>query len=398
MPAPLALPAGIALQAAPSVGASLLGNPLVQGIGARLLAALGGKALGGIVGSPQDTAFQQQLNQIQALQPDYLNLLRQQAAGQPTAVTRAITEQVRQQGRGQQQALATSAGRLGQGGTAVARAQQARQLAAENQALTQLLGQAQQQAQQQIGALTGQATQQQALLAQQEAQDISELAGFITSGIFDQEIKDKLQMLVDAVQDLGVAENVAGEVVAQAPGISPVRPPLNIRDEVLPPAPPLGTVTGVERATVTPTTGGQLASPSVVPQVRTQAAVPTVPGTQPVPGLRNVPRPQAPVVQQQPTPRTATQSGNLPSNIGSVSPKVSREQVKPTTSLPPTAPADTSVQNQLLQNVRQVVLMFESGIIDEQDFNWRLFTALPDTMGVTREQVMSAFNMIRGQQ
>ena len=330
--APVVFPAGLAaMQAVPAVGSALLGNPIVQGIGARLLAALGGKVFGGLMGSPEDEAFKQQLAQLQQMQPDYLNLLRQQAAGQPTAVTRAITGQVEGISRGEQQALATLAGRLGQGGTAVARAQQARALAAKNQALTQLLGQAQMSAQQQIGALTGQATQFQGVLAQQESQDLQALTGFIAAGAFDQEIKDKLQMLVDAVGNIGAGEaaNVVGDI-AGAPGISPVQPQ----------SPPLGTaapslVTREQRPT------RQATIPQTqIPITEQQAFEPTVvqrrPGTQPVPGLQNVPRPQAPAVRQQPTPRTkAAQAtaikGVVVADTGGISPKVARKQVTPTT-------------------------------------------------------------------
>lgn len=175
-------------------------SPYLKDLAAKGLMYLGGKAIGGMLGSPENKRYQDQLTMVNRLQPNYMQLLQKQMQGQPTAATEAIRRQVRQEGRGAQQALATSASRMGQGGTEVARAQQARIAAAESQQLMQELGKAQQSAMQQVGALTEGARREQALLAQQEASDISELTRYLMMGLGDLETKKLMNEILRELQ------------------------------------------------------------------------------------------------------------------------------------------------------------------------------------------------------
>lgn len=104
-------------------------------------------------------------------------ILQAQALGQPTAATRAIQEQVRQQTAATQQAQAMSAGRANQYGTAVARGNQYRADLEQANALAMLLGQQQQQA---LSGLMGlPAVQTQQLLAQQDMLAKSNIGTYI---------------------------------------------------------------------------------------------------------------------------------------------------------------------------------------------------------------------------
>lgn len=174
--------------------------PYLKDLAARGLMYLGGRAIGGALGSPEQKRYQEQLAMVSRLQPDYLALLRKQMQGQPTAATEAIRRQVRQEGRAAQQALATSASRAGQGGAEVARAQQARLAAAETQQLMQELGRAQREAMAQVGQLTGAARREQALLAQQEASDISEIARFLMMGLGDAETRELMNEILREIR------------------------------------------------------------------------------------------------------------------------------------------------------------------------------------------------------
>lgn len=104
-------------------------------------------------------------------------ILQAMAQGRPTAGTRAIQEQIRQQIAASQQAQAMSAGRANQYGTAIARANQYRADLEGANALMMLLGQQQQQA---LSGLIGlPAVQMQQALAQQDMLTKSNIATYI---------------------------------------------------------------------------------------------------------------------------------------------------------------------------------------------------------------------------
>jgi len=105
--------------------------------------------------------------------------LQAQAAGRPSAASRAIQEQIRQQLDMSRQAAATSAGRAGQYGTAVARANQFRSQQALASATALQQGQLQQFSQQQIMGLP--AVQLQGGLAIYEQQQRATISTFIQS-------------------------------------------------------------------------------------------------------------------------------------------------------------------------------------------------------------------------
>ena len=116
---------------------------MIQSLGIRGATALIGQGVGKLIGSPEEARMKQSLEALSRLQPQYLQLLEKQMAGQPTAASEAIRGQVAQTSRAGQQSLATSARRQGQGGSEVARANQSRFLAAMAQMEGQQLGQAQ---------------------------------------------------------------------------------------------------------------------------------------------------------------------------------------------------------------------------------------------------------------
>ena len=182
--------------------------PYLKELAAGGLMYLGGRAVGGLLGSPEQQRYQQQLAMVNRLTPDYVSLLQRQMKGQPTVATEAIRRQVQQEGRGAQQALATSAARMGQGGTEVARAQQARLAAAETQQLMQELGRAQLEAMSQAGALTGGARREQALLAQQEASDIQEIARFMMMRLGDMETRQLMNDILRSMYRERIGANI----------------------------------------------------------------------------------------------------------------------------------------------------------------------------------------------
>lgn len=156
----------------PAVLAGLAQNPVwaqvIAQIGTRLL----GEAFGGGEGE-----YEQSLGQYAQAGQSVLPQLQAQARGQPTAATRAITQQVGQQGQRFAQSFAASQRRAGQlggtpGGTTPFRAQRERMQVGQQQALTQLLGQAQQSAQGQLLGLG------QTALGAQERLDFAEAEAF----------------------------------------------------------------------------------------------------------------------------------------------------------------------------------------------------------------------------
>lgn len=188
---------------------------ILKSLGVRGLSALAGYGFGKLVGSPEEEAMKQNLSMIGRLQPEYLNLLQKQMAGQPTAASAAIRGQVAQTSRAGQQSLAASSRRMGQGGTEVARANQARFLAAMAGEEQRQLGEMQLAAQQQVGALTGEARQVQSALAAQESQELQQLAGYIAQGVFDDEIRRYLQQIVDAYTKQGAATALSEPLLSE---------------------------------------------------------------------------------------------------------------------------------------------------------------------------------------
>lgn len=128
---------------APGAG-SVIANLLKHPLWGSLMGNIGSKLLRGILGPelPYGEYAQEQLSAISGILPE----LQAGAAGQPTAASRAIREQVKTEGQRMQQSYATGARRAGMvgglpGGTAPYRAQQGRAQAATQAAMTQRLGQ-----------------------------------------------------------------------------------------------------------------------------------------------------------------------------------------------------------------------------------------------------------------
>jgi len=197
------------IAAAPATGgASLLANPVVQ----QVLAMLGGQMIGSLFGGGQ-TPFEQSTAQGLAARTQLMGQLQAQAAGQPTAATRAQSRQLSAQINRLQQSYAASAQRGGTAGTTPARAQQGRLQAAKVEGLANIMGQSQINAQQQLGQLVGAAPQQQYLAEVQRRQARKEFLGGIgqiitearmqeSEGLMDAETKQAIQMLMDFVKSL----------------------------------------------------------------------------------------------------------------------------------------------------------------------------------------------------
>ncbi|MHA1949176.1 MAG: hypothetical protein ACW99G_01710 [Candidatus Thorarchaeota archaeon] len=132
--------ANTAVSSAPAILAGLMKHPLWGSI----IGSIGDKFLGNILGPelPYGQYAEEQLDAINSMLPD----LKTQAAGGETAATRAITEQVRQEGIRAGQSYAQGARRAGlvggqPGGTTPYRAQQGRVMAATQQGMIQARGQ-----------------------------------------------------------------------------------------------------------------------------------------------------------------------------------------------------------------------------------------------------------------
>jgi len=161
MPVPALAAAGSWLAQHPIVAQLLLdkGYDVYKGL-------MGGKA------SPYEQAATQQLGIGKSLIPQ----LQAAAQGMPTAATRNIQKQLRQQTTSAQQSYAAAATARGGGGTPVA-AQQARFRAAETQALGQQLGAAQQVAQTQLTGIYSGGMQAVGALEQRELQAKGQVLG-----------------------------------------------------------------------------------------------------------------------------------------------------------------------------------------------------------------------------
>lgn len=150
MPIPIAAPIAVAAPALPAAASALapgaggiIANLMKHPLWGSLMGNIGVGFLRRMVGSelPYGDFAQEQLEAISGMIPE----LQAGAAGQPTAASRAIREQVRTEGQRMQQSFATGARRAGTvgglpGGTAPFRAQQGRVHAATQAAMTQRLG------------------------------------------------------------------------------------------------------------------------------------------------------------------------------------------------------------------------------------------------------------------
>lgn len=197
--------AGVALAPATG-GASLLGSQLIQ----MLLGQFGGQMIGGLFGGGQ-TPFEQSAAQGLVARQGLISQLQQQAAGQPTAGTRAASRQLSQQVNRLQQSYAASASRQGIAGTTPGRAQQGRLQAAKIEGLGNIMGASQIAGRQQLGQLLGGAPQQQ-LIAETQRREarsgfLSGIGNVITEsrlqkqqGVLDSRLEQIIQALLDAIK------------------------------------------------------------------------------------------------------------------------------------------------------------------------------------------------------
>lgn len=142
----------------------LANNPLAAAVAGQLATSV----LGGLFGG--ESPFEQATGQFLQAGQDLIPQLQRQAAGLPTAATRAQMGQLQQQATRAGQSFAASAQRQGIGGgrTTPGRAQQGRVQAAQLQAQGNILGQAQLTAQQQLLGIGSQGLRAQAGIEQGE--------------------------------------------------------------------------------------------------------------------------------------------------------------------------------------------------------------------------------------
>lgn len=189
-------------------GASLLASPLMQ----LILGQFGGQLIGSLFGGDQ-TAFEQSAAQGLAARQGLIGQLQQQAAGMPTAATRAQSRQLSQQMNRLQQSYSASASRQGIAGTTPARAQQGRLQAAKLEGLGNIMGASHISAQQQLGQLVGGAPEQQYLAEAQRRQArkgfLSGISNVITKskmleeqGLLDDQTREVIQALLDAIKGM----------------------------------------------------------------------------------------------------------------------------------------------------------------------------------------------------
>jgi hypothetical protein len=204
----LALTAGSIAAAPATGGTSLLASPIIQTI----LGQVGGNLLSSLLGGGQ-TGFESATQQGLQARSQLIGNLQQQAAGQPTAATRATDVQIGQEINRLQQSFGASARRGGTAGTTVARAQQGRLQAAGLQAKTIARGQLQLGAQQQLAGLVSGAPEQQFVAEQQRRQSrknfLGGIAGIISEaraqeqeGLLDADTREAIQTLMDFVKGL----------------------------------------------------------------------------------------------------------------------------------------------------------------------------------------------------
>ena len=175
--------AGVAL--APATGGmSLLASPLMQVLMQQGGIQLAGGLLERLFGGGQ-TPFEQSAAQGLAARSGLIGQLQQQAAGMPTAATRAQSRQLSQEVNRLQQSYGASASRQGIAGTTPARAQQGRLQAAKVQGLGNIMGASQISAQQQLGQLVGGAPEQQLIAETRKRASKKAFLGYV-GGIFSE--------------------------------------------------------------------------------------------------------------------------------------------------------------------------------------------------------------------
>jgi hypothetical protein len=164
---------------APGLG-TVLGGMLKHPLWGAILGKMGSGIIGRFLGDelPYGQFAEEQLSAINQMLPE----LRTAAAGQPTAASRAITDQVQTAVNRSQQAFATGARRAGTvgglpGGTAPYRAQQGRVQVAGQQALRQELGANQRAAQQTLAGLAPTAFQHAGITQMSALQRSDDLMG-----------------------------------------------------------------------------------------------------------------------------------------------------------------------------------------------------------------------------
>lgn len=164
--------------------------------------------------SPYEQAVQQQVNVGNQLRPQ----LQAQAQGQPTAASRNLMQQVRQNTTAAQQSYAAGATARGAGGTPVA-AQQARFRAAETQTMGNVLGQYQMNAQNQLAQIAMGGTQAlggiEAQKAQQKDAALADFMGFL--GYYKEHMGEPDW---DRVYELG-KQNIKSHIMPGRPYESP---------------------------------------------------------------------------------------------------------------------------------------------------------------------------------
>ena len=156
------------------------GLPEIAGIASGPFAPLIGMGvqtgLQALLGGGENDELREMVRQRARAQNAMIPQLQAQALGRPSAASRAIQEQIRQQLDMSRQAAAASAGRAGQYGTAVERAHQMRQSQALANATALQQGQLAQHAQQQLMGL--QALPAQQGLAQRETMQKATISTF----------------------------------------------------------------------------------------------------------------------------------------------------------------------------------------------------------------------------
>jgi len=217
----LGLGGGASLAGAGALGAGIgsLGGPVGAGMGGGVLASLmahplwgnvisqiGGTALQGILGTelPYGQYAQEQLQAISGMLPE----LQQAAAGQPTAASKAIKEQVKTEGRGFQQSYAQGARKAGMvgglpGGTTPYRAQQGRVQAATEGAMIQRLGQYQQGAQQTLAGMAPTAFQHAGIQEMTDMKSREAMMGFMgdfNKTYFDNQYDPQYRKMIDFLE------------------------------------------------------------------------------------------------------------------------------------------------------------------------------------------------------
>lgn len=197
-----------------SLGAFASAHPIL----AAILAAQGLDVVqnlaGGLFGGP--SPMEQAAAQQMAIGKQLIPQLQAQAAGQPTAATRAQQQQLRQMTTRAQQAYGGSALRRGVGQTTPSAVQQQRFRQAETQAMGGIMGQSQLAAQQQLqGLYTGGLGMQQQLeaqAAQNRQQFMSGLANFMAMYQADKQ-DPEYQEILDIIKRLALSqEKLVGQI------------------------------------------------------------------------------------------------------------------------------------------------------------------------------------------